>query len=47
MKKAFDAKGISMPSSHHTLYFGADPGDNTPPIRVAVETPTPEGKSGS
>ncbi len=47
MKKAFDAKGIEMPSSHHTLYFGADPGDNTPPIRVAVETPAAEGKSGS
>ena len=27
MKKAFDAGGISMPSSHHTLYFGADPGE--------------------
>jgi small conductance mechanosensitive channel len=44
MKKAFDAKGISMPSTHHTLYFGADPGDQPSPIRVAVETPTQQEK---
>jgi len=44
MKKAFDAKGISMPSTHHTLYFGADPGDQPSPIRVAVETPPQQEK---
>jgi small conductance mechanosensitive channel len=44
MKKAFDAKGISMPSTHHTLYFGADPGDQASPIRVAVETPPQQEK---
>ncbi|HUN47838.1 MAG TPA: mechanosensitive ion channel domain-containing protein [Stellaceae bacterium] len=44
MKKAFDANGISMPSSHHTLYFGADRGDQASPIRIAVESPAPEAK---